>query len=102
MDHVPHLRKTNATILDDATLSAWQIADQLGHARPSLTMDVYMGRGAKSRAAAAALELALTPDAPDAKEWWVSWTAVEPGPRGRALDLQSWCAARDSNPEPSD
>jgi integrase len=36
-------RKTTATILDDAGQSARQIADQLGHARPSLTQDVYMG-----------------------------------------------------------
>src|SRR6478735_4928508 len=56
-------RKTNATILDDAGLTARQIADQLGHARPSLTMDVYMGRGAGGGAAAAALEEALTTDA---------------------------------------
>ncbi len=49
-------RKTNATILDDAGLSARQIADQLGHARPSLTMDVYMGRGMNTRVAAGALE----------------------------------------------
>jgi integrase len=49
-------RKTNATILDDAGLSARQIADQLGHARPSMTQDVYMGRSAKNSAAAAALE----------------------------------------------
>ena len=41
-------RKTNATILDDAGLSTRQIADQLGHARPSLTMDVYLGRGARA------------------------------------------------------
>jgi integrase len=33
-----------------------QIADQLGHARPSLTQDVYMGRKAKNPAAAEALE----------------------------------------------
>ena len=39
-------RKTVATRLDDACLSARQIADQLGHARPSLTQDVYMGRKA--------------------------------------------------------
>ena len=58
-------RKTNATILDDAGLSARQIADQLGHARPSLTMDVYMGRGASNRAAAAALDRALTGEASD-------------------------------------
>ena len=38
-------------------------------------------RGAKSGAAAAALEGALTTDAPDPK-WRVSWTAVEPGPQG--------------------
>jgi integrase len=37
-------RKTVATRLDEAGLSARQIADQLGHARPSLTQDVYMGR----------------------------------------------------------
>jgi integrase len=61
------LRKTNATILDDAGLSARQIADQLGHARPSLTMDVYMGRGANNRVAAAALERALPTDGSDPK-----------------------------------
>jgi len=53
-------RKTTATILDDAGQSARQIADQLGHARPSLTQDVYMGRRAKKPAAAAALEAALS------------------------------------------
>jgi integrase len=49
-------RKTTATILDDAGQTARQIADQLGHARPSLTQDVYMGRKAKNPAAADALE----------------------------------------------
>jgi integrase len=39
------LRKTVATLLDEADLSAREIADQLGHARPSLTQDVYMARG---------------------------------------------------------
>ncbi|MGW7682259.1 tyrosine-type recombinase/integrase [Kribbella sp. NPDC054772] len=52
-------RKTTATILDDAGQSARQIADQLGHARPSMTQDVYMGRKAKNPAAAIALERAL-------------------------------------------
>ena len=37
-------RKTVATRLDEAHLTARQIADQLGHAHPSLTQDVYMGR----------------------------------------------------------
>jgi integrase len=36
-------RKTTAAILDQAGLSARVIADQLGHARPSMTQDVYMG-----------------------------------------------------------
>jgi integrase len=51
------LRKTVATRLDDAGLSARQIADQLGHARPSLTQDVYMGRKVASTDAARILEL---------------------------------------------
>lgn len=52
-------RKTTATILDEAALSARLVADQLGHARPSMTQDVYMGRRAVDSQAAAALEAAL-------------------------------------------
>ena len=37
-------RKTVATLLDEAGFSARQIADHLGHAQPSMTQDVYMGR----------------------------------------------------------
>lgn len=56
---VPHtFRKTVATQLDDAALSARRIADQLGHARPSLTQDVYMGRKAPDQLAADALDAA--------------------------------------------
>ncbi|WP_228501809.1 site-specific integrase [Nocardioides agariphilus] len=33
-------RKTAATIVDEAALSARLIADQLGHIRPSMTQDV--------------------------------------------------------------
>jgi integrase len=55
-------RKTTATLLDDAGQSARQIADQLGHARPSMTQDVYMGRKAKNPGAATALEHALGED----------------------------------------
>ncbi|WP_448612319.1 site-specific integrase [Geodermatophilus sp. URMC 60] len=54
------LRKTTATVLDHAGLSARAIADQLGHANPSLTQDVYLGRQVASTGAAAALE-ALRP-----------------------------------------
>lgn len=52
-------RKTCATILDDAGLTARVIADQLGHARPSMTQDVYMGRKVVNPAAAGALQAAL-------------------------------------------
>lgn len=45
-------RKTVATRLDEAGISARQIADQLGHRNPSMTTDVYMGR--KTTVAAAA------------------------------------------------
>lgn len=38
-------RKTVATRFDDAGLSARKIADHLGHEKPSMTQDVYMGRG---------------------------------------------------------
>ena len=38
-------RKTVATLIDDSGLSARIGADQLGHARPSMTQDVYMSRG---------------------------------------------------------
>ncbi|MFC4049321.1 tyrosine recombinase XerC [Actinomadura syzygii] len=45
-------RKTVATRLDDAGLSARAIADHLGHAKPSMTQDVYMGRNVASAEAA--------------------------------------------------
>lgn len=48
-------RRSVATILDDAGLSARDIADQLGHSKVSTTQDVYMGRKVKSRKAADAL-----------------------------------------------
>jgi integrase len=46
-------------MLDEAGLSARLIADQLGHARPSMTQDVYMGRKAVDSRAAEALEMAF-------------------------------------------
>jgi integrase len=52
-------RKTTATILDEDGQSARQIADQLGHSRPSMTQDVYMGRKVRNPAAAEALERAF-------------------------------------------
>jgi integrase len=52
-------RKTVATVLDMAGQTARQIADQLGHSRPSMTQDVYMGRGVQNPAAAGALHAAF-------------------------------------------
>ncbi|WP_394378613.1 tyrosine recombinase XerC [Saccharopolyspora spinosa] len=48
-------RRSVATVLDDAGLTARDIADQLGHSKVSTTQDVYMGRRVKSRKAAEAL-----------------------------------------------
>ena len=45
-------RKTVATRLDEAGQSPRQIADHLGHSRPSMTLDVYVGRRVASSAAA--------------------------------------------------
>jgi len=55
-------RKTTATILDEAALSARLVADQLARAQPSMTQDVYMGRRAVDSQAAHALEVALGTD----------------------------------------
>lgn len=52
-------RKTTATVLDDAGQSARQVADQLGHSRPSMTQDVYMARRVLNPTAAALLDEAL-------------------------------------------
>ena len=43
-------RKTVASRLDDAGFSIRHIADQLGHARPSTTLDHYLGRRAMTTA----------------------------------------------------
>jgi transcriptional regulator with XRE-family HTH domain len=51
-------RKTAATIMDEAGLTARVIADQLGHSKPSMTQDVYLGRKLVSPAAAEVLERA--------------------------------------------
>jgi len=51
-------RKTAATELDQAALSARQIADQLGHAKVSMTQDRDLGRRAVDDQAAEALDRA--------------------------------------------
>jgi len=51
-----NFRKTTATILDQAGQTARQVADQLGHSRPSMTQDIYLGRSARNPDAAKALD----------------------------------------------
>jgi len=57
----PHgFRRAVATVADDANMSARMIADVLGHARPSMTLDQYMARQQTHRAVADALDARLT------------------------------------------
>jgi integrase len=49
-------RQTVATRLEEAGFTPRQVADQLGHATPSMTLDVYFGRQVVSAATAAALD----------------------------------------------
>lgn len=45
-------RKSVATWLDEAGVSGREVANQLGHAKPSMTLDVYMDRRSITEAAA--------------------------------------------------
>lgn len=49
-------RKTVATLMDEAGLSARDAADQLGHAKVSMTQDRYFGRKARATGAASVLQ----------------------------------------------
>lgn len=49
-------RKTVATRMDEAGFTPREIADQLGHSKPSMTQDKYMGRGVASARAASLLD----------------------------------------------
>jgi integrase len=50
------LRKTVASFLEDAQVSARRISDQLGHAKVSMTQDHYLGRRLIDRLTADVLE----------------------------------------------
>jgi integrase len=50
------LRKTVATLMDNAGLSARAAADQLGHSKVSMTQDTYFARKARETGAAEVLE----------------------------------------------
>ena len=49
-------RRTVGTLMDQAGLSARAAADQLGHAKVSMTQDRYFGRKVRATGAAAVLE----------------------------------------------
>ena len=56
-DYTSHsFRKTMATMLDQAGLSARDIAEYLGHANPSLTMNTYMSKTVGGTKAADAID----------------------------------------------
>jgi hypothetical protein len=50
-------RKTVATLMDEAGLTARQAADQLGHAKVSMTQESYLGRKVARTGAAELLEV---------------------------------------------
>ena len=54
-------RKTVATALDQAGMSAREIAEYLGHENPSLTQDGYMAKNTGGIRAAVALENVVKP-----------------------------------------
>lgn len=54
-------RKTVATALDQAGLSARDVAEYLGHENPSITMNVYMSKTVGGRKAADALDSVMAP-----------------------------------------
>lgn len=68
-------RKTVATLMDQAGLTARAAADQLGHAQVSMTQDTYFGRGKRSTGAATVLE-AIEPEKKSAAKRTIK------GPRG--------------------
>jgi integrase len=57
------VRRTAATLLDEAGVSARKIADQLGHSQVSVTQNFNMGRKIASEDAARVLEIISRPDA---------------------------------------
>ena len=61
------LRKTVASVLDDAAVSTRKISDQLGHSKVSMTQDRYLGRRLTDRETADVLETLLGPDDTEAE-----------------------------------
>jgi integrase len=85
------LRKTCATLLDTAGLSARAIAEYLGHAKPSMTQDIYMSRNAGTADAAAritAISGVLTGSAPVSDSRFCSDQVICAPSRTRTCNLR--------------
>ncbi|GAA2751920.1 site-specific integrase [Amnibacterium kyonggiense] len=78
------LRKTCATALDVAGVSARGIAEYLGHKRPSMTQDVYMSRKVGTVDAAGHLDrmFGVSSGAPSGTEMRSAQASRSSGPRG--------------------
>ena len=50
-------RKSVASLMDDAGLTARSAADELGHAQTAMTLNVHFGRRARKTGAAEVLEV---------------------------------------------
>jgi integrase len=91
-------RTTVASRLDDAGYGIRHIADQLGHSRPSTTMDYYLGRRAhhdRLRRRTRSSRRFWRVSGSFLVRFWFAPTAPKQNP------LTSW-APRGSNPEPTD
>ncbi|MDX1881641.1 tyrosine-type recombinase/integrase [Mycolicibacterium sp. 141076] len=76
-------RKSVATLIDEARLSARFDAEKLGHAKVSMTRDVYMGRGKVHPQVAAVLDRAISDEQ-------------------TSTQLTRWCPHQGSNLGPAD
>ncbi len=75
-------------------------AQRVEDGQTGLTSEVYMGRAPSNRAAAAALEEALTDGRLGSESGRFPRTQVEPGPRGRALTCMNGAPPGTRTPNP--
>jgi hypothetical protein len=95
-------RKTVATLMDAAGLSAGAAADQLGHAKVSMTQGNYMGRRIASMGAGRVLEAINDPPPRHRQLCGLSVVTITVVTTGRAADLVVLLPRLDSNQQPCD
>jgi hypothetical protein len=88
----PTTWQDNGTILDEASSSARPVADPLGHARVSITQDVYLGGAARHRPSRGGPGGALN-DSPNDE----SVTGRTRQAADMPTDLRRWLPRLDSN-----